>query len=350
MKNTDTEQEERLGQVQRPDREAVPGSVPDGFSTIDPTHEPALAEFYEHLVVETGDGQVMARHVAEKIRTEQWKVFTLGERGKIAALAVLDCSNPPGEFADFNVRIIHNGPFESLRATSGLVSLCESEARSRGFAVITAPDVRLGSRNQLFLANRGYLPDDEFVPPLPRRRTWRLLLDSQSDYVAKLGELQSPGRALDVGAGLGEQAIALSDAAYEVVAVDNDPHSLAALGGASESLGSRFQVSEGDLATFKPSGEFDLVNMRHVLHFVQSEDVPAAIQRMQKHTTPSGLHYLTVWSDRNPPNPFRPHRFSEEELFGYYQGWEMLDHSHLEVSKEQQWIIELIVRKPLHAN
>lgn len=332
-------------QFRPPERETVPGSVPDGFGELGPSQERALAAFYQGVGMDADDSRLVAKRMLQSLGSGRVKLFAYGEDGEITGLAGFQQTASQRKDADLRIRDLHQEPLAALRATSGLIALAEREARRRGLDMLTAPDVPLGSRDQMFLSNRGYLPDDEFELPLPSRRTWRLLLDAQKDYVELLAAFQQPGRALDLGAGLGEQAIALRDASYAVTAVDKDSHSLAALNGANDALGGRFEVVEGNVATFEPSGEFDLVNMRHILHFLKPSEVPAAMTRMQECTVTGGIHCVTVWSDRNPPHHRRPHPFSEAELAEYYAGWQFLKHSHLQVSATGQWVIELVVRK-----
>ncbi len=119
------------------------------------------------------------------------------------------------------------------------------------------------------------------------------------------------GRALELGAGKGDDAVWLARAGWSVVAVDISPTALgyAAANARRAELADRITFEQHDLSQSFPQGKFDLVTA----NYLQSPfDFPrAAVLRRAAGAVASDGHLLIVehrtrlpWSSASPDMPF----------------------------------------------
>ena len=123
----------------------------------------------------------------------------------------------------------------------------------------------------------------------------------RADFITQRLPSGEPGRALEIGAGAGNQLAVLKQRGWEVLGMEPTPGYAAY---ARESLG--VEVAEGyfDEHSFEP-GSFDLAIMAEVLeHF---PDPVSALRAVRKVLSPGGHLYLDV------PNVLRPNRFRLSE-------------------------------------
>ncbi len=128
----------------------------------------------------------------------------------------------------------------------------------------------------------------------------------------------APGRALEIGAGTGTNAIWLAQHGFDVVGVDLSPLAVekarAKLPGSS--LRCRFAVNDF-LAAAPPGGPFDFVFDRAVLHvFDEHEDRCRFAARVAAVLTDGGLWLSLSGSTEGPARDTGPPRRTAREIIG----------------------------------
>lgn len=108
------------------------------------------------------------------------------------------------------------------------------------------------------------------------------------------------GRALDVGAGEGADAIRLAHLGYEVDAVEVSTVAAEKIERFAKEAGvsSRVRVTVGDISDVSLAGEYDVILCNGVLHYI--EDKPPVIARMQGATAEGGFNVVSLWSTFTP--------------------------------------------------
>jgi 2-polyprenyl-3-methyl-5-hydroxy-6-metoxy-1,4-benzoquinol methylase len=109
---------------------------------------------------------------------------------------------------------------------------------------------------------------------------------------------RAPGRALDVGAGEGTDAIRLALLGYEVDAIEGSSIGAEKTDRFARQVGVRLNVVNMDIKDFKPSGLYDVVVCNGLLHYI--EDQAGLIQVLQDATAPDGLNAVSLWTGRTP--------------------------------------------------
>ena len=111
---------------------------------------------------------------------------------------------------------------------------------------------------------------------------------------------RTAGRALDVGAGEGADAIRLAKLGYEVDAVEVSSVGAKKIQWFAEEAGvhGRLRVFSSDVLDFRPDGQYDVVICNGVLHYI--EDKHSVIELMQQATRPGGINVISLWSDFTP--------------------------------------------------
>jgi SAM-dependent methyltransferase len=113
---------------------------------------------------------------------------------------------------------------------------------------------------------------------------------------------RKPGRALDIGAGEGTDAIRLALLGYEVDAVEGSEVGAEKTTRFAREMGVRLNVIHADANLYMPRGPYDVVVCNGLLHYIA--DKPTLVQRLQDATAPDGLNAVSLWSDYSPvPSP-----------------------------------------------
>lgn len=141
-----------------------------------------------------------------------------------------------------------------------------------------------------------------------------------------------PGRALDLGAGEGADAIRLARLGYEVDAVE--------VSAVACEKTERFARSEGVTITIRnepvetarlPAGRYDIVLMNGSLHYVR--DKISVLRRAEAASVPDAVHAVALFSTATPV----PAEHSVVPVFPddeggtverFYEGWRMLYQVH----------------------
>lgn len=176
----------------------------------------------------------------------------------------------------------------------------------------------------------------------------------------RLLQRRPPGRALDLGAGEGVDAIRLARLGYEVDTVEVSPVAGEKIERFANEAGvsSRVRVTVGDIADVGFAGEYDVVLCNGVLHYV--EDKAPVITRMQRATAVGGFNVVSLWSTFTPvPASHNSVTvFCDEEngvVTGLYRTWpkeliyferDKAEASHSDLPPHRHSHIKLIARRP----
>ncbi len=106
------------------------------------------------------------------------------------------------------------------------------------------------------------------------------------------------GRALDLGAGEGTDAIRLARLGYEVDAVEISEIAAKKIQAFAQEVGAKVRVFAKDILDFRPDGLYDVVICNGVLHYV--EDKESVISLMQAVTCGGGINVVSLWSTYTP--------------------------------------------------
>lgn len=168
----------------------------------------------------------------------------------------------------------------------------------------------------------------------------------------------SPGRALDLGAGEGADSIRLALLGYTVRAVEISQVGVEKIRAFAEQAGVEVAAEHADITEYQPEGEYDIILCNGVLHYVA--DKKPVLKRMQAATRPGGLNVISLWSTFTPVpacHDIIPTYCDDEDgvVTSRYAGWhkELLyfEHSKPEVSHSgmpphSHSHIKLIARRP----
>ena len=106
------------------------------------------------------------------------------------------------------------------------------------------------------------------------------------------------GRALDLGAGEGTDAIRLALLGYEVDAVEISEIAAKKIQIFAEEAGAEVRVFTKDILDFTPDRLYDVVICNGVLHYVKEKE--AVISLMQGATAGGGINVVSLWSTYTP--------------------------------------------------
>lgn len=119
-----------------------------------------------------------------------------------------------------------------------------------------------------------------------------------TQQVLRFARARGSGRALDLGAGEGHDAVRLALLGWKVEAVEISHTGAKKIESLADALGVEITVHCANAQNFEPSGAFDLVLCNGLLHYV--DDKNALCQRMQEWTVPGGANAIALWSDFTP--------------------------------------------------
>lgn len=106
------------------------------------------------------------------------------------------------------------------------------------------------------------------------------------------------GRALDIGAGEGSDAIRLALLGYEVDAVELSAVGATKIKRFAEQADVKVHVTVADAQGYSPDGLYDVIVCNGVLHYVEDKD--SVISRMQQATCDGGINIVSLWSTYTP--------------------------------------------------
>jgi tellurite methyltransferase len=139
------------------------------------------------------------------------------------------------------------------------------------------------------------------------------------------------GKALDIGAGSGRNALYLAKEGFDVTALDSDDTALKTLSTTAKNEGLTITTCLKDIRSFESTEKYDLIVCLMVLHFFDPKDIQYVIEWMKDHTYEGGVNIVSAFTDRNPVGT-RPHLFKTDELEGFYANWQSMSHELAESS------------------
>ena len=171
-------------------------------------------------------------------------------------------------------------------------------------------------------------------------------------------EGKQPGRALDLGAGEGADAIRLALLGYQVDAVEISHVAAAKIRAFAAEAGVGVNVAVADVAEFQPEGHYDVVLCNGVLHYVEAK--ATVVRAMQAATCPGGINVVSLWSSyTSVPDCHQlvPVYVDDERgiVTNLYEEWhseflyyerEKTETSHSDMPAHSHSHIKLIARKP----
>jgi cyclopropane fatty-acyl-phospholipid synthase-like methyltransferase len=150
-------------------------------------------------------------------------------------------------------------------------------------------------------------------------------------------ERKAPGSVLDLGAGLGNNAMFLAKNGFDVTAVEISAAAVelfkARLSNEDSSVIQRVRVLHQDALDFVPDRQFDSVLAYGLLHCLQRVDhVQLLLRRMQLWTNDDGHHVVVALTNRLPVPAVQaylePIVVSEELLRNCYGRWSFRSFEH----------------------
>lgn len=213
--------------------------------------------------------------------------------------------------------------------------------------------VYLGSARYWWQGPERYALDPDTYPSsLLAQQTLRLLRPRTPGRI--------PGRALDIGAGEGADAIRLAKLGYDVDAVEVSTVGAKKIECFAEEAGvnDKIRVLASDIQDFTPDDSYDVIICNGVLHYV--EDKQSVIDLMQQATCPGGINVISVWSTYTPVpecHEFVPVYSDNEDgaVIKAYREWNKefiyfdrnkLESAHSDLPAHRHSHIKLIARKP----
>ena len=183
-------------------------------------------------------------------------------------------------------------------------------------------------------------------------------------YVRLLTKYLRNGRALDLGAGEGKNAIYLAEQGFEVTAVECSKYAInnfsQRLSQVDSGVRNRIQIVMADVRTYVPQHEYEAVISYGLLHCLQNlDDVYKVVKSMHKYTVSGGYNVVVVLTNRINSPQIQEYleilEISRSYLEQLYKGWEIVsfDDSALEERHptsnvvHQHSIIRLLAQKEL---
>jgi SAM-dependent methyltransferase len=171
---------------------------------------------------------------------------------------------------------------------------------------------------------------------------------------------RKPGRALDIGAGEGSDAIRLARLGYDVDAVELSSVGAKKIEYFAEGAGvnGKVRVFASDVRDFTPDASYDVIICNGVLHYVENKY--SVIDLMQRATCPGGINVISLWSTYTPVpgcHQFVPVYSDDEDgiVTGSYSEWykefiyfdrDKSESAHSDLPAHRHSHIKLIARKP----
>jgi len=131
------------------------------------------------------------------------------------------------------------------------------------------------------------------------------------DSVQK-GILQ-PCRVVELGCGLGNDALFLAEKGFDVTAIDIAPTALQRAQDRAEAAGQKIRWVLADVLRLPPLGPFDLVYDRGCYHGVRRQNAAAYVRNLLQLTKP-GSRVLILAGNANEPRSGGPPRVAEAEI------------------------------------
>jgi tellurite methyltransferase len=200
------------------------------------------------------------------------------------------------------------------------------------------------------------MPDERAGNPWPRvylrgGYTWGT---EESGFAREVARYLSGGRVLDLGCGEGRDAVFFAKQGCEVTGVDISRAGIAKARKLARMKEVKATWMVADLATFRPSREFDLIYSSGSIHYLPRRVRAHLFARLKAQTKPHGFNAHIVFTDRLVYVEFGEviDYFHTGELRNEYRDWEVLVYKQLQINcrldgtPHRHGIAKLIARRP----
>jgi tellurite methyltransferase len=136
-------------------------------------------------------------------------------------------------------------------------------------------------------------------------------------------------KLIDIGCGEGRDIVYFAQHNFEVVGLDLSAVGLEKARRYAAETGVEIETIHADIADYELEGIYDVVFSAGTLHFLPLDIRQTRFENYKAHTTPSGIHVISVFVDKPflPPapdaDPGEKQLFKSGELLSYYWDWEI---------------------------
>ncbi len=176
----------------------------------------------------------------------------------------------------------------------------------------------------------------------------------ESSFAREVAGYLTGGRVLDLGCGEGRDAVFFAKQGFEVTGVDISQAGITKARKLAEMKEVKATWVIADLATYRPSGEFDLIYSSGSIHYLPRKVRAHLFARMKLKTRPEGLNAHVVFVDRDVYVEFNEviDYFHTGELRNEYRDWDVLVYKESQINCQQDGtphrhgIAKVIARRP----
>jgi tellurite methyltransferase len=147
--------------------------------------------------------------------------------------------------------------------------------------------------------------------------------EQPSKFVNIILKYITKGKALDLGAGEGRNAIFLAKKGFDVTAVDISQVGLDKIYDWSNKLGLTVETELADLKAFRIRDFYDLIISNATFHFLAKTHVRKIISQMKQQTKIGGINGISAFNKDN--EIWMPYLFQKGELSKLYHDWDILE-------------------------
>jgi tellurite methyltransferase len=169
-------------------------------------------------------------------------------------------------------------------------------------------------------------------------------LGKNSSLMAKILELKSQGKVLDMGCGEGDNAVFLAKKGFDVLAIDNRPEAIHKLMGLAFRNNVFVNGVVKDIRNFRSDGKFDVILCLGVLHFLKKEESKEIIEYIKKI---SAVGCLNIIETHVPKDIGIEEKdiLNCQEIKQLYEGWEIEDYCEEYVSDIEKRVCRVLALK-----
>jgi len=176
----------------------------------------------------------------------------------------------------------------------------------------------------------------------------------ESGFAREVARYLTGGRVLDLGCGEGRDAVFFAKEGFEVTGVDVSQAGIAKARKLAEMKEVETTWVVADLATYHPSGEFDLIYSSGSIHYLPRRVRTHLFARIKSQTRPGMLNAHVVFTDRLVYIEFNEviDYFHTGELRNEYRDWQVLVYKESAINCQQDGtphrhgIAKIIARRP----